>query len=147
MYQYFRVLGACLVCSPPWPRQCSQASDFGHLAGRNPNMPLIYYLRNSVPYFIISIVLFIYTDLILVIGAVVAGYIFSGFQHGFGFSGSEKVVICVCWPCIVHFYIDVSTRYGIAVFLVMLKLHLVLSQFYNGRKMKKKSANVVVCFC
>lgn len=31
------------------------------------------------------------SDLILVIGAVVAGYIFSGFQHGFGFSGSEKV--------------------------------------------------------
>lgn len=55
---------------------------------------LIYYLRNSVPYFLIDIVLFIYTDLILVIGAVVAGYIFSGFQHGFGFSGSEKVFVC-----------------------------------------------------
>ncbi|OEL28108.1 hypothetical protein BAE44_0010872 [Dichanthelium oligosanthes] len=31
------------------------------------------------------------SDIILVIGAVVAGYIFSGFQHGFGFSSSEKV--------------------------------------------------------
>ncbi|KAF8670527.1 hypothetical protein HU200_050548 [Digitaria exilis] len=31
------------------------------------------------------------SDIILVIGAVVAGYIFSGLQHGFGFSSSEKV--------------------------------------------------------
>ncbi|CAL4970422.1 unnamed protein product [Urochloa decumbens] len=31
------------------------------------------------------------SDIILVIGAVLAGYIFSGLQHGFGFSSSEKV--------------------------------------------------------
>uniref|UniRef100_A0A0E0CIE6 NHL repeat-containing protein n=1 Tax=Oryza meridionalis TaxID=40149 RepID=A0A0E0CIE6_9ORYZ len=40
---------------------------------------------------IIDIALLIFTDIILVIGAVVAGYIFSVVQHGFGSSTAEKI--------------------------------------------------------
>jgi hypothetical protein len=40
---------------------------------------------------IVDATLLIFTDIILVIGAVVAGYVFSVVQHGFGPSSSEKV--------------------------------------------------------
>ena len=49
--------------------------------------------NSSLMDLMVDITLLIFTDIILVIGAVVAGYIFSVVQHGFGPSSSEKVFL------------------------------------------------------